>query len=187
MSALLSGADYTAATGAVVDDMVLEIASGLVLDFCGWSIISESLTVTLDSDGGSFIFLPSLLVTAVSSVVLNGVDDAGDPLPTLLGTDWDWRANGQLEWLMDLCGWPYGGQRVTVSYTGGYAVVPAGVQGVVVSVAERVAVSSAYQQEQANVGGIQTNHTYSAATTSGSGLTAFEKAALGRYCILTAR
>lgn len=180
---LLNGADYTDATGSTVSDTALAMASGLVRDYCGWSISEETDTLTLDSDGGIYLFLPSLLVTTVTSVILNGVDAAGQPMPTLLATDWDWRTNGQLTWLKDDCGWPSGGQRVTVAYTHGYTVVPDGVQAAVVSAAERIAVSSAYQQQLENVGGIQTNHTFSAATTAGVGLTDIEKASLSRYQI----
>lgn len=183
---LLSGADYTAATGATISDMALVMASGVVRAYCGWSLSEETgVTVTLDSDGGYAVFLPSLYVTGVSAVVLNGTDPGGNPWPTLVATDWDWRVNGQVSWLKDGCGWPYGGQRVTVTYSGGYAPtdMPDGVKAVVATLAERLAQTSAIQSRLENVGGIQTNTTYSQAVTAGAGLTSVEQSVLDRYRI----
>jgi hypothetical protein len=184
MTALLSGADYTTATGATVPDLVLAMASGVVRSYCGWSISQENdVSVTLDSDGGFFLFLPSLLVTDVASVTLEGTDDAGEPFPVLTDAQWDWRTNGRLTWLKDRCGWPLGGQRVTVVYSGGYAPVPPEVQGVVMALSERIAVSGVFQSRLENVGGIQTNSTYSQAVTGGIGLLPLEEAVLDRYRI----
>lgn len=187
MDPLLSAAAFTAATGSTVTAGVLAMASGVVRSYCGWAISQESnVSVTLDCDGGFFVFLPSLYVTAVASVVINGTDDSGAAYPTPLATDWDWRTDGRLTWLRDVYGWPSGGQRLTVTYSGGYATIPDEVQAVTMSVAERLSQSSVIQSQLANVGGIQTNTTYAQAVTAGTGLTDAEKAVLSRHRLLVA-
>lgn len=174
--------------GLTVSDAVTQAALGVVEAYCGWSLESvSSVEVTLDSDGGSVIALPCLNVTAVSSVVLNGVDPWGNPWPTMVeGTDWDWRQNGILTRLSQ-CGWPAGGQRVTVTYSGGYDVLPQGVLAVMASLAERIDLGVTVQSHLENVGGIQQNTTYAQSATAGTGLTAIECAVLDRWRIGVAR
>lgn len=188
---LLDPTTYQAVTGETISATALSLASGLVRSFCGWSISQETATVTLDSDGGIVLVLPSLQVNSVTSVVLNGIDPSGDPMPTVTaGVDYDWRVNGTLIWISPMTpwpgvsyGWPFGGQRVTVAYDSGYTTVPDEVQAVVMSVAERIGVSSAYQQQLDNIGGISQNRTLSATAGGGSGLTAIEQQSLGQYRI----
>lgn len=186
MDSLLLADDYTDATGVPISDMALVMASGVVRAYCGWELSQETdVATTVDSDGGPFVFVPTLHLTAVSAVLLNGTDHTGAAWPTLAATDWDWRTNGQVTWLKDRCGWPYGGQRVTVTYSSGYADadMPDGIKAVVATVAERIAQSSAIQSQLENVGGIQTNRTYSQAVTAGAGLTPIEQSVLDRYRI----
>lgn len=188
MDPLLSPFDYQDATGATVTMGVLSMASGIVRAYCGWPISAEvGVTATLDSDGGFFAFLPSVYVTAVTSVVLNGTDQSGAPYPALVYlTDYDWRTNGRLTWLSDTYGWPVGGQILTVTYSSGYVTVPDEVQSVVMSVAERLAQSAAIQSQLVNVGGIQTNTTYAQAVTAGTGLSDAEKSVLSRHRLFLA-
>lgn len=173
--------------GVTVSDAVTQAALGVVEAYCGWSL--EAVTdavVTLDSDGGSVIALPCLNVTAVTSVVLNGVDPFGNPWPTLTeGTDWDWRQNGILTRYG--CGWPFGGQKVTVTYSGGFTELPQGVLAAMASIAERIDLGSTIQSHLENVGGIQQNITYAQSATAGNGLTAVEAAVLDRWRIGVAR
>lgn len=174
--------------GVTVSDTISTAALGVVEAYCGWSpLLVTDAVVTLDSDGGSVIALPCLNVTAVSAVVLNGTDRWGQPFPTLTeGTDWDWRTNGILT-SYGCDGWPFGGQRVTVTYSGGYDLLPDGMLAVIASIAERMDLGNTIQSHLENVGGIQQNITYAQSATAGTGLTAVECAVLDRWRIGNAR
>lgn len=184
MAPLLSGTDFTTLTSQTVPDLTLQLASGVVQAYCGWNIAQETVTANVDSDGSSVLLLPSLYLTAVTTLTLNGTAPDGSAWPTLAeGTDWDWQQNGVLTWLRDACGWPAGGQRVNVTYTSGYATVPDGVQMIVASVAQRLAAGSVIQSHLQNIGGISQNVTYGQSVTAGAGVTAYEAAVLDRYRI----
>lgn len=185
----VAASDLPLPLGVSVSDPQVVAALGVVETFCGWSLQTSTQTVTLDSDGGAVLVLPSLLVTDVASVVLNGVDQWGNPfVPPVLGSNWDWRENGVLTWLSAYgwpSGWPVGGRRVSVTYTDGFDSLPDGVLAVVSSVAQRASVPSQVQAHTENVGGIQTSTTYAQSVTAGAGLTAIEQAVLNRWRIET--
>lgn len=182
---MVSAADLPLPEGVTVTDPQAAAAYGIVEDYCGWSLEAGSFTATLDSDGGSVLVLPSLSVSAVHSLVLNGTDTYGNPWPALTASvDWDWRSNGVLTRLGGFC-WPTGGQLVTVSYEGGYSPLPDGVLAVIGSVAQRVAAQASLQSQLENVGGVQQSWTYGQSVTAGAGLTAIEAAVLNRHRIAT--
>lgn len=116
---------YTAL--AATEAQRLEQAEALVRNFCGWHI-APSRVVTdskIRGTGGATLLLPSLHVTAVSSVTDN---------ETVLTVedDFTWSPAGVLtnkgHWSTDL---------VTVTYTHGYTTVPPEVTAIVQAVAQR--------------------------------------------------
>jgi len=106
----------------------LDIASQAIRDHCGWNISQETVTgKVLDSHGDRSIWLPTLLLTAVASVVENG-----DTLTVV--DDYDWTEYGRL---IRASRWPNQARSVTVTYTHGYATVPDSVKGVCLAAAGR--------------------------------------------------
>jgi len=186
---LLTTVEYEALTGKTVDVLALQGASGIVRAYCKWAISSFTVDVRdVDSDGGRLVVLPCLHVTDVSSVVLNGTDYWGNDLVQPVARDWQWFSDGRLEWLSSwpYSGWVSGARRLTVTYSGGYEFTPDEILMVVCSVAERIAAPSAIHQKLSNVGGIQTNSTYSPNTDS-NGLTDLEKNVLDAHRIAIVR
>ncbi len=195
MDPLLSVGEFAALTGrGQPDPLVTLAASGIVRAYCGWEI-SEVVdqAVTLDvADGGSQVMLPTLRLTNVSAVVVNGVGAYG--LPPVQPASWTWSTAGIvcLAWLSwntlydqsQSPRYPSGLGRLTVTYSGGYPAgsVPDEIKAVTCSVAERVTAPSDIAQRLENVGGIQTNTTYARAS-DGNGLSATEVAVLARYRI----
>lgn len=105
----------------------LEQAEALVRGFCGWHI-APSRTVTaaqIRGTGTPTLLLPSLFVTAVSSV-----SDDGTALT--VEDDYTWSPAGVLTRL----GY-WSTKLITITYTHGYDTVPAEVTGVVQGVAQR--------------------------------------------------
>ncbi len=100
--------------------LALDIASSAIRSFCGWSISQETgVTGVLDGSGNRWLWLPTLKLTAVTSVKVNG-----DPLTVV--TDFDWTSYGKL--IHRGC-WPRTARSVEVVYTHGYATVPDVVKG----------------------------------------------------------
>lgn len=101
-------------------------AEALVRNFCGWHIAPERTeTVTLRGNRGTALMLPSLLVTAISSVADGETD-------LTVEDDYTWSPAGVLTrggyWSTDV---------VTVEMTHGYEDPPAEVTAVVQAVAQR--------------------------------------------------
>lgn len=105
----------------------LEQAEASVRDFCGWHIAPERTeTVTFGQPSGPRLMLPSLYVTAVSSVVVDGITlDAADYLAHQSG--WIERVGYGTAWYGDV---------VTVTFTHGYVFPPANVTAAVQSLAQ---------------------------------------------------
>jgi hypothetical protein len=188
MDPLLSVDQFAELTGKSISPLALQGASQIVRDFCGWPITAFADSVEqLDSEGTDTLFLPSLVVTDVSSLVASGVDRYGQPYPQPDATDWDWYGDGRLVWKG--C-WPLrwfpGPRRYTVTYSGGYTDVPASIQMVVLSLVERIDAPSAIHQKLSNVGGIQSNTTYAVSTDSNA-LTELEEAVLSPFTIRRVR
>lgn len=147
----------------------LDQAESAVRSYCGWHIApSRDDVVTYVCEGSRHVILPSLYVTAVSSVTVDGL--ALDP------TDYTLTESGVLtrggpaapiRW----CAW-WG--TVVVSFTHGYDTVPAEVTGVVQSLAQR-AVNSPDGRSLIQVGAVQYGET-SASRAVGS-----EAEILNRY------
>ena len=121
--------------------MALELASGLasteadrllqaealVRSWCGWHIAPErpDETVTVRASDARTLLLPTLHLTAVTSVTDDGVRVAGDA--------YDWTPAGVL--LRSSGCWSSG--PIVVTFAHGFAEAPADVSAVVQSVAQR--------------------------------------------------
>lgn len=120
--------------------LMVDAAEAVVRAHCGWHIApSRTETITLVGSSASALFLPSLHVTAVTSVTEDGtVLDLADVLVSDAGV------------LTRLPGvsWTTPDKTVAVNYTHGYAEVPADVKLIVLSLASRLP-STGVTREQA--------------------------------------
>ena len=106
----------------------LNFASKAIRTHCGWNISQETVTgKVLDCDGSRSIWLETLLLTAVGSVVENGVT------LTVL-SDYDWTSYGRL---LRAGRWPNQARSVAVTYTHGYVTDPDDVKAVCLAAAGR--------------------------------------------------
>jgi hypothetical protein len=108
------------------DDRLLQ-AEALVRGYCGWHISPsrEDIEVTFKTAvNGDVLLLPSLYVTAVSSITEDGVE-------LVAVTDFDWAENGVLT------RYRWGSAPVVVTFTHGYETVPPEVTAVVQAIAQR--------------------------------------------------
>lgn len=113
-----------------VDDR-LDQAEALVRSYCGWHI-APSRTATFTKRpvagwrrGTSRVVLPSLYVTAISSVLLDGVTQT-------IGEEYAWASPDVV--VTDLGGWS---DSLAITFTHGYETAPAEVTAVVQAVAQR--------------------------------------------------
>ena len=98
----------------------LDVASQNIRTACGWNISQETVTAQeFDGTGNQSIFINTLNLTAVSSVVVDGV--------ALASTDFRFYRYGWLRRLYSY--WPCFPEIVTVTYTHGYATIPDDVKG----------------------------------------------------------
>lgn len=109
----------------------LEQAEALVRGFCGWHIAPsrEDETATFAWPTGRRLFLPSLYVTEVTALEVDGVTQ-------VLDTDFQVHRSGWIDRLPYASGWS--GDLVTVEFTHGYTTAPADVTAVVQGVAQRL-------------------------------------------------
>ena len=94
--------------------LLVNSASAAIRGYCGWNITEETVTGdVIDGSGQWDLWLPTKNLTAVASLVENGV--------TLVsGTNYDWYRNGQLA---RSGRWTSKAKAITITYTHGY---PAG-------------------------------------------------------------
>lgn len=150
----------------------LEQAEALVRSFCGWHIApSRTETVVVRGKGTATLLLPSMYVTAVASVTIDGV-------ALTLDDEYIWSQAGVLTHAGH-----WGTDEVSVAMTHGYAAPPAEVTAIVQAVGQR-AVDNPGSHVRTQVGPF--SNTYS---TTGSNQVATlalldsEKDALRRYRI----
>lgn len=123
--------------------------------------------ITLDGQGTSSIFLPAQPVTAVESLTLDGT-------ALVDGTDFEWSQDGFVRRLG--CLWPNRLRCIEISYSHGYAIIPADIAEAVVDQARaQYAVRPGVQSVQ--VGGQSVNFGAQASV----GVTAQWSAAVARY------
>ena len=119
---------------SVTQDTVDAIASSIQNE-CGWHIAPiKAETVTLDSDGGTVLQLPTLHMTGLTSVTLT---ETGEALPVSLETGWSEAGMLSLgprsfipggHWASSRRShkqFPAGFRAITVSFTHGYETCPA--------------------------------------------------------------
>ena len=98
-----------------LDPDAVEAAEEAVRRYCGWRIAdSITETVTLDGKGGLTLFLPSMYVTAIASIVADGV--------TLSASAYEWSTSGRVD-RVGGC-WPRKPRSIVIQMTHGYAVCP---------------------------------------------------------------
>lgn len=135
MAALASASDLASWLQKDLDTatatLALNVASGEIRNYCGWSVSQEAgVVATLTGSGTDLLWLPTLRLTAVTSLTENG-------LARTTPSDFTFEAWGKLRrrraaWL---CEPP---QAVVVTFTHGYATVPDDVKGACLSLAARV-------------------------------------------------
>lgn len=107
----------------------IDAATRSVRDFCGWHVgPSLTETVTVRGDGTASVWLPSMKVTTVASVLVDGA--------ALLPGDFEWLECGLLT---RTYGWFNYGARIDVDLTHGHDPVPESVTEVVMARATRLA------------------------------------------------
>lgn len=149
---------------STLDPEAVLAAEGIIRDYCGWHIapaITE--TLTLDGSGTYRMFLPSLRIKSITSIVEDG--------KTLGVGDYDWSENGTVEKAAGRLPWTTKRRGVVIVLVHGYDHCPAGVN----DLAKQLAKAGPAAITRAQIG--QTSVTYSAAAPS------FE--VLNRYRIRT--
>jgi len=113
----------------------IDQATALVRGYCGWRVTpSAAETVTLDGSGTSTQILPSLHVTAITSVTYDGV--------LLDAADYTWSPIGVIEYLragpyfISACRWLTGLGKVVVVMEHGYPEA-ADLAGIILARADR--------------------------------------------------
>lgn len=120
--------------------MRLDQAVADIRGACGWHIAPpRTETVVLDGPGRSVLLLPSLHVSAVSSVVEDGRD-------LVDGIDYQWSEKGMLRRRNTL--WTANWRGVTVTFTHGYDTVPAELVALIFDVATAAAAVPVGQQPE---------------------------------------
>ena len=123
----------------------IEEATEVIKNYCHQEIERVSETITIDCAGGTRIHLPELPVTAVTKVVVDGVE---------LTASVDYKL-GQHGILYRVDGyWTAGIQNVVITYTHGYAVIPEDIVGVCTRSASRVYQAGLRSKEHDGVVGI---------------------------------
>lgn len=128
------GALRTLLRGApITDEQAADLvnrASGVVRDWCGWHITGpHEETFVVDGPGVQTLFLPTLALVSVTSVTEDGV--------ALTTDDYEWSAAGMLRRCGGCQHWTDRFRGVTVVATHGVEEVPEGVSAVVLALAAR--------------------------------------------------
>lgn len=116
MPALVTAADLADFPGAPFAEVRVEAAGEALRSEAGWHIAPEvTETLTVDADGGHFLFLPTMRLSAVTEVR----DVSGDAPRVLDG----WRKSRKGV-IYRAGGWPTGFETVEVDVVHGYAACP---------------------------------------------------------------
>lgn len=152
----------------------LDYASAKIRSYCGWTITQESLSdVSVDGSGTRDVWLDTLHLTAVSSVV-----DNERSVTLTYDVDYTWVQDGRLHRPL---GWKRIPRLLSVSYTHGYAEAPDDVKGVCLALAaRRFENPQSYERERLD------DYSYTVASRSAGAhaLLEAEKSDLGPYRIL---
>ena len=146
----------------------LETASAFVEAYLGQEIaLVEDDEIVLDGTGTRVLLLPSYPVTDVAEVLV-------DEEALVEGTDYEWSKTGELRRLGQR--WPTSLRSIEVTYSHGYATVPAAIVGVVAAVAGRI-YDAPLTVRQESIGGYSV--TYNG--NGGASFQAAEMVVLDRY------
>jgi hypothetical protein len=119
--------DYQAGDPATI---VLQVQSA-IRSYCGWHVAPEVEGDIFYTEAGRIyqrhLWLPSLKVAEITSVVDEGT--------TLTAEEYDWSDTGYLERRSGY--WSTRPRQIFVTYTHGYAEIPADIVGIAVAVADR--------------------------------------------------
>lgn len=154
--------DYSRAPIPPNATTMLNAVSSAVRRHCGWSISQETVTdQKFDTDGSDLLLLPTLYLTAIAEIELQGVVLTPD-------TDYIWSATGKVRRLPRGTFWPDAYGSAIVTWTHGYAVTPEDLQAFIVGkVAEMSGSKPGLIEEQ--VGGIRTRYSESGVTITLTG------------------
>jgi len=172
---LLEAALQRPLVGAAASEAVDE-ACQTVRDYLGQRLdfVTDD-AITLHGTGRFTLLLPELPVNAVSAV---SVTDADGVVTALTSTDWALDGADGVLWRLDAY-WPAGIHNVAITYDHGYAMVPASIRGVALSLANRI-----YGRHASKLG-IRSEqlaaYSYVNETMSGTGLDGLEQSTLDRY------
>lgn len=110
------------------DPEAVKAAEKLVQSYCGWHIAPSIVgdVLTLDGKGGSVLVLPTLYVTAIASIVADGV--------TLAATAYNWSQSGLVERVGGY--WPRKYRSIVVTLTHGYPTCPLEVRDFIANLAD---------------------------------------------------
>ena len=147
------------------------MAQAVMVAYCRWDPTAAVVdqTVNLTGNGTDTLFLPSLYVTGVSAVTVTIPVDA----PTV-----SWDESGVLTWLSaENCGrWPTQQQSIAVTYSGGYASVPADLAAALASLSGRITTAVGAQSKRLGAASV----TYGQVIANG-GLLTTEQMVFDRY------
>ena len=153
----------------------ISAASELIRNNLRWHLWpSMSTTLVLDGTGNDVLSLPTLNLTAVTSVVETQRGAGQSPVTLTVATDIDWSAAGLL-WRVDGRCWTSKPRGVTVTFTHGLDDVPADVAQLTLTLAQRSAANPRRLMQQ-TVG--SRSEMYAAGS---GGLLADEMALLDRF------
>ncbi|MEU6952074.1 hypothetical protein [Streptomyces sp. NPDC045714] len=118
-------------------ELLIELAEGVIDEETGQHLEAAEDTVTLDgpviedsryqgTTGSRKLLLPRWPVTAVASVTLTSDTDDGEDLTFGKEQDYTWSRSGILH--RRGTEWPTHDRAIEVTYTAGYATVPAGIK-----------------------------------------------------------
>jgi hypothetical protein len=157
--------EYARGDAPVNAQTLLDVASGVVRTYCGWSISEEDVVDGVyDADGSRLLLLPTLYLTAVHEVLIDGV----------AVTDFSWSQMGALS--RD-GRWPAGFRRVMATWGHGYTDTPAEIKAIVFGLAQRGTTVRPGLRTR-TVGAVTYQYADGA---SGSALDEAEKSVLDRY------
>ena len=178
MPDLRTKAQFNTATGsqfASVEglDIALAAASSAIRNYCGWHV-APALTCKAKSwTGGRFLFTPWMAMSAVSSVVENGV--------TLDASTYDWRSSGVIRRRDGFCWCDLPWNTIEVTATAGYDTIDNVLQQVIIQlVGNALAAPLGVREEHAGQVGISYNQT-GTGMTGGVTLTPRDEALLEVY------
>lgn len=142
MSDFLNAADIAAftSTTTTLTDAQVAAAHNAVRQHCRWHVVPERTeTITADGDCGTEVTLPTMQITGVTEIRVDGVADA----------DVDWWRNGRLRRSDGFTDDP---RSIEVDLTHGFDIDDAPlVVAVVAALAERIAASSGGEDVDPNI------------------------------------